>query len=121
MKTERELNLLEGKINVLKASIDDMPGIRFVTKPEILSTIKVDNSVLGGEEDEYDLGRFSEVLVVGNQAINTNATSVNTIVNVLLMSYLNQQGWKEPTAYKHGLIGTITDLGSLKDLRPIIL
>ena len=121
MKTERELNLLEGKINVLKASIDDMPDIKFITKPEILSTIKVDNSVLGGDEDEYDLGMFHEVLIVGNQAINTNATSVNCIIDVLLMSYLNQQGWKEPTAYKHGLIGNIVDFGLLKDLQPIIL
>ncbi len=111
MKTELELHKLAGKFRILRGSIDDMPELRFITQPEILATVKVDNG-----EVKSDLGNYSEVLFVGNQAINTNMTSVNTIIDVLLMSYLNQQGWKDVSAFSHGLIGTVTDFGIVADL-----
>ena len=116
MKTERELTLLEEKFKMLRVSIDDMPELKFVTKPELLATVKVNNG-----EYEFDLSSYHEVVFVGNQAINTNATAVNTIVDVLLMSYLNQKKWKDVTAFSHGLIGTVTDFGALSDIRSSII
>lgn len=119
MKTERELTLLEGKFNALRASIDDMPELKYVADQKILSTVFVEN---GNEEvGKFDLGSLHEVIFVGNQAINVNITSVNTIVNVLLMSYLNQQGYKDVTAFSHGLIGTVTDFGALKHIDKVII
>ena len=119
MKTERELNLLEGKINVLRASIDDMPELKYVADPKVLSTVLVEN---GNEEvGKFNLGSFHEVIFVGNQAINVNITSVNTIVNVLLMSYLNQQGYKDVTAFRHGLVGNVVDFGALSKTDKVIV
>ena len=116
MKTERELTLLEEKFKMLRASIDDMPELKFVTKPEVLTTVMVDNGAY-----EFDLSSFHEVVFVGNQAINTNATAVNTIVDVLLMSYLNQNGYDDVTAFSHGLIGRVTNFGALSDIKDSII
>ena len=108
MLDEKDLNKLDGKLHVLKATIDCMPPLRFTTNKDILATILVDDG-----DHQYRLNQFDAVLFVGDYAINVNHCSVKWIIDVAMLAYLEQQHYRDASVFSHGFIGNVIDFGKL--------